>query len=87
MKRVDDRMAALPFRSERGVLVSKSPQRGRRFELWGWLLFVVSALFFIVSSVRAGDVVGLLGGVFFLLACIAFLAAYIDPAGRGGRGR
>ncbi len=80
-------MAALPFRFEREVYVSKSPQRGGRFELWGWLLFVVSALFFIVSSIRAGDVIGLLGGVFFLLACIAFLAAYVDPGGRGGGGR
>lgn len=62
--------------------MSKSGSRNsRRFELWGWLLFVVSALFFIVASVRSGDVVGLLGGVFFLLACIVFLAGYIDPEG------
>ncbi len=67
--------------------MSKSPQGGRRFELWGWILFVVSVLFFIASSIRSGDMVGLLGGVFFLLACIAFLVAYIDPDGRGGGGR
>jgi uncharacterized membrane protein YhaH (DUF805 family) len=57
--------------------VSKgSPQKGRRYEFWGWILFTASALFFIVSSLRNGDIVGLLGGVFFLLACAAFLAAY-----------
>jgi hypothetical protein len=57
--------------------VSKdSPQKGRRHELWGWILFTISALFFIVSSLRNGDIIGLLGGVFFLLACAAFLAAY-----------
>ena len=53
-----------------------SPQSGKRYELWGWILFTVSALFFIASSLRNGDMVGLLGGVFFLLACVAFLVAY-----------
>ena len=52
------------------------PPKVRKYDLWGWLLFVVSALFFIVSSIRNGDIVGLLGGVFFLLACVAFLASY-----------
>ena len=52
-------------------------RKGRRYELWGWLLFVISALFFIASSIRNGDMIGLLGGVFFLLACVAFLASYI----------
>ena len=54
-----------------------SPQKDKRYELWGWILFTVSALFFIVSSLRNGDIVGLLGGAFFLLACAAFLASYI----------
>jgi hypothetical protein len=40
------------------------------------MLFVVSAAFFMASSIRAGDPIGLLGGVFFLLACVAFLAPY-----------
>jgi hypothetical protein len=60
------------------VYVSKdSPQKDKRFEIWGWVLFTVSALFFIASSLRNGDIIGLLGGVFFLLACAAFLASYI----------
>lgn len=56
-----------------------NPKKRRRFELWGWLLFVVSALFFILASLRSGDVVGLLGGIFFLLACVVFLVAYAGP--------
>lgn len=52
------------------------PRKGMRYELCGWLLFVISALFFIASSIRNGDMIGLLGGVFFLLACVAFLASY-----------
>lgn len=52
----------------------KGPRKGARHEVWGWLLFTVSALLFIGSSLRNGDLVGLLGGVFFLLACAVFLA-------------
>lgn len=56
-----------------------SPHRDEKHDLLGWILFVVSAAFFIASSIRAGDVVGLMGGVFFLLACAAFLAPYAGP--------
>lgn len=40
------------------------------WQLWAWSLFVVSALLFIASSLRSGDLLGLGGGIFFLLACI-----------------
>lgn len=53
-----------------------NPHKARKYDLWGWILFVVSALFFMASSIRAGDMIGLLGGVFFLLACAVFLASY-----------
>ena len=53
-----------------------TPQKKKDYDFWGWLLFVVSALFFMASSIRAGDIVGLIGGVFFLLACAAFLVSY-----------
>jgi hypothetical protein len=55
-----------------------SPQKDKRFGILGWILFTISALFFIVSSLRNGDIVGLLGGAFFLLACVAFLVPYIN---------
>jgi hypothetical protein len=57
--------------------VSNGPPQNKNYDLWRWLLFVISALFFIWSSLRNGDIIGLLGGVFFLLACVAFLASYI----------
>ncbi len=69
--------AAISIREEVCVVPNNSPHREKKFELWGWLLFVISALFFIVSSVRTGDMVALLGGVFFLLACVVFLASFI----------
>lgn len=41
--------------------------------LIGWLIFVASALAFITSSVRSGDVPSLVGGIFFLVGCLIFL--------------
>ena len=54
----------------------EGPPRPNRTDFWGWILFVLSALFFIASSLRTGDVVALLGGIFFLLACAVFLYSY-----------
>ena len=39
----------------------------------GWLLFIVSALFFIAAAWRTGDLLALVGGIFFLVACFSFL--------------
>ncbi len=51
-------------------------RKEHRINLAGWWLFVVSALFFIAASVRAGDVLGVLGSLFFLVACFVFLLPY-----------
>ena len=62
----------------------------RGLHLGGWVLFILSALFFIVSGLRTGDAVGVLGGVFFLIGCIAFLVPMLrqQPAdASGGRGQ
>ncbi len=48
----------------------------RKCQLWGWILFVVSAMFFIATSLRAGDMLGFLGGLFFLIACVVFLIPF-----------
>lgn len=44
-----------------------------KVNLVGWILFVISALWFIVASVRSGDTIYLLGSIFFLLGCVVFL--------------
>ena len=49
-----------------------------RFQLLGWALFVFSALFFITSSISAGDLVGLIGGLLFLFACFVFLIPLVS---------
>ncbi len=52
------------------------PRKEQRITLAGWCLFVISALFFIATSARAGDTLGLLGALFFLVACFVFLLPY-----------
>ena len=51
-------------------------RKDHRINLVGWVLFVISALFFIGASVRAGDMLSLLGSLFFLVACFIFLIPY-----------
>ncbi len=57
-----------------------SQSLNHRFQLWGWMIFIVSALFFIASSWRAGDPVSLIGGLLFLLACFVFLVPLVAEA-------
>ncbi len=51
-------------------------RKEHRINLAGWWRFVISALFFIGASLRAGDMLGLLGALFFLVACFVFLLPY-----------
>ena len=44
-----------------------------KFQLWGWILFIVCAFIFIASSIRMGDGLMLVGSLFFLVACFLFL--------------
>jgi len=44
-----------------------------RYHLWGWILFIGSAIFFMAASIRANDPVSLIGGTLFLVACFVFL--------------
>ncbi len=52
------------------------PRKEHRINLAGWWQFVISALFFIGASLRAGDMLGLAGALFFLVACFVFLLPY-----------
>ena len=46
--------------------------RQRSFNLWGWALFGVSAIFYILAALRQGDPLALVGSLFFLVACVVF---------------
>ncbi|MCF8112695.1 MAG: hypothetical protein K9K21_02455 [Desulfotignum sp.] len=45
----------------------------KKCQIWGWGLFIISAVFFMAAAVMAGDWMGFLGGLFFLVACFVFL--------------
>ncbi len=53
----------------------------RRRQIAGWVIFILSALTYIVDSLRGGDLVSLLASLLFLLACIVFLMPLLraDP--------
>lgn len=53
-------------------------------QVFGWVLFVLSAIAFIASSIRAQDPFGLIGGVIFLIACFVFLIPLLIGR-RGGK--
>lgn len=48
----------------------------RQLTLTGWWLFVTSAFFFIVSTLRAGDMIGLIGACAFMAANVSFLIPF-----------
>ena len=57
-----------------------------RYQLVGWVLFVVCALLFLYVAVRDGDLLMSLASLVFLAGCIAFLIPLLFPgaAGKGG---
>lgn len=50
-----------------------SPLANWLWHMAGWLVFVVSAVFFIAASWRAGDWLALGGSIAFLIACFVFM--------------
>ena len=57
-----------------------------RFQLYGWILFIFSAMFYMAASIRADDPLGLAGGTLFLVACIAFLVPLLLQLLQASRG-
>lgn len=57
------------------------------FHLIGWLLFLVCAVLFVVSGLRAGDRLLVAGSLVFLIACIAFIIPTLSDlrSSRGAR--
>ena len=54
---------------------------GRAHEILGWVLFILSAVGFIVSSARIGDIPGIAGSVLFLAGCLVFLVPLLRRKG------
>ena len=51
----------------------------RKCQIWGWILFITSALLYGAAGIRSGDLLGILGSLFFLVACFVFLIPFIFP--------
>ncbi len=43
------------------------------YQLLGWILFIICAVFFILSGVKNGDMLTLVASLIFLVACMVFL--------------
>ena len=48
-----------------------------RYQLAGWILFIVCAIFFIASGIVNRDPLTLIGSVIFLAACLVFLYPWL----------
>lgn len=57
--------------------MSNGMSRERKFNLCGWLLFLVCAIFFIASAAVNGDMLYLVGSIVFLLACLIFISPLV----------
>ena len=44
-----------------------------KFQLWGWVLFILCAGFFIASSIKNKDIFSLVASFIFLAACVIFI--------------
>ena len=45
----------------------------KKVEMSGWVLFVISSLFYIASNLASGQILSLAGSVFFMVACGVFI--------------
>ena len=48
-----------------------------RFQIGGWIIFLVCSGLFIINSLRAGDMLGLAASLGFLFGCLVFLAPFV----------
>ena len=48
-----------------------------KYQLLGWILFIICAVLFIASSLKNHDILTFMGSVIFLIACIVFLIPLI----------
>ena len=44
-----------------------------KFQLIGWILFILCAILFIISGLQTKDMLLLIGSIIFLLACLFFI--------------
>jgi len=60
---------------------------GIKYQLAGWILFVICSIFFIASSLKNNDMVIFTGSIIFLIACIVFLIPLVKSGKKSVDGR
>ena len=60
---------------------TKGQERESRFQLVGWVFFLVCSFLFIAHNVIAGSLIGLAGSIVFLLGCVVFLIPFMWKKG------
>ncbi|SLN35687.1 hypothetical protein ROA7450_01675 [Roseovarius albus] len=50
-----------------------APRRIWAFNFAGWVLFTLSAIGFLWTTLKAGDVIGVVASLLFLIACLVFI--------------
>lgn len=53
-----------------------------KYQIVGWILFTICAIFFIASSLKNHDVLTFIGSVIFLIACIVFFIPLVRSSER-----
>ncbi len=51
-----------------------------KFHIWGWILFVICAVFYMASSIESRSMLSLAGSIVFLVACIVFMIPLVKKA-------
>ncbi len=59
-------------------MVKKQKNINRICQLWGWVLFIASAIFYGIASFRSRDMISFIGSMFFLVACFVFLIPFFS---------
>ncbi len=57
-----------------------SERASRQCQVLGWVLFILSGIFFVWSTAASGDPVGLVASLLFLVACPVFLVPILRSA-------
>jgi len=60
--------------------------RERKFHLYGWVLFLVCAFFFIASGIKGGDFLTVAGSFIFLAGCVVFIIPLVVKNNQGKDG-
>jgi uncharacterized membrane protein YtjA (UPF0391 family) len=50
-----------------------SESRELKLQLWGWIVFIICSVLFIVSGIRNRDVLSIVASVLFLVGCVIFM--------------